>query len=538
MQAPPAPGPGARERAGVGLPLLSGLFLALSHPPSSLPLLSFVALAPLALAVERAPPGPPGRAVTLQAGLVVGAVSWGLLLHWIPAALLPVAPLLAIPAWLATVGLLAALTAVVARGAHALRLRGVPVALALPLAWTAGEWARGQAGILAIPWLPLGGALAPLPAWAAPAELVGVHGLSFWTACVGCGTAGLAAAPRSDGPGDGRRRPSGALALGAVLLLPPLWGAIRNAGLELRSVGEVAAVQLRLHLPPGVPADPAVVTSALAPLLDAVAPGALDLLVLPEAVVDAVVGAGTEPADPLPLLRATAARTGAHLLAGGYAPPPGAPARSGAVLNAALLLRPDGSLEVVHGKRHLVPGIERGLPPPFHRLPGGRHLAEGGMVAGRDPGRIQLPGGDAGILICYEAAFPRAARVPRREGAVVLLAMTHEGWFGPERSTIARAQHIAHLQMRSVETRAGSLRAALDGEALLLDPRGRVVARGGAAPSTLVRGSLYTVDGVPLHVRTGDLAGAGSLLATLLLVVAGGRRPSPGLRQLPSRGRG
>jgi apolipoprotein N-acyltransferase len=528
MPAPSTPGGDVRGWTGAILPVAAGLLLALSFPPLPLPLLAFFALAPLALVVERAPPGPAGGVVALRAGLLAGALSWALLLHWIPMALFPVAPVLAFPVWVATVGFLAALTGAACRGALALRRGGVPGALALPLAWTAVEWARGQAGILAIPWLPLGGALAPLPAWAAPAEVVGVHGLTFWAAVVACGAVGLVvgsgtASASAGGAGAAVQRHRAAALLALLFLLPPFWGWWRNRELDLRPVAEVAAVQLRLHLAPGTPADPVAVTRALIPLLGGLpGGGATDLILLPEAAVDAMVSPGGPLPDPLPLLLATAGRTGARLIVGGYAPAP-SPHPRGSALNAALLLHPDGSMEVVHGKRYLVPGIERGLPPPLDRLPGGRRLAEGGMVPGGPSGRVALPGGEAGVLICYETAFSAAARVPRRDGAGVLLALTHEGWFGREGSA-ARAQHIAHLRMRSVETRAGSLRAAMDGEALLVDPLGRVVARGGDAEAALVRGTLHTVDGVPVHVRTGDVVGAGAFLVSLLLLLAGWRR--------------
>lgn len=542
MPTPPAP-LSSGERAGFSLPLLAGLLLALAFPPSPFPLLAFAALAPLALALERVPSGTAGASGALKAGLLTGFLAWGLLLHWIPGALLPVAPLLALPAWGATVAALAGLTALVAWAALGLRRRGVPVALALPLAWTAGEWVRGNLGPLALPWLPLGGALAPLPAWVAPAELVGVHGLSLWVGVVGCGVVGLAGRGGAEPAGAAPRwtplRVAGSLRGASALvalLLPPAWGAIRNARLDVRPMAEVAAVQLRVDSHPGIPAGAAPVTAALTPLLDTIQRGRVELILLPEALVDAVVAVAGPPGgavDPAPLLHALAARTGAVVVAGAYtpaAPPagrdegrpwPGAGSPGGPAHNAALQFLPDGRVEVVHTKRRLVPGVERGLPPPFHRLPGGPG-GGGGLVPGEVPGRLRLDGGEVGVLICYESAFPSSSRVPRGDGAGALLAMTHERWFG--RGRVAPAQHVAHLQVRAVETRAGILRSALDGEALLIDPLGRVVARGGPAPAALVSGTLHTTPGVSFYVRVGDLAGSGAFLASLLVLASAWRR--------------
>lgn len=528
---PPPSGPGLRSggRRGPEVPggllrpaLLSGVLLFLSFPPFPFPLLGFVALAPLALALEGLPSGPEGRWPALFLGIGSGAVSWALLLHWVPFALLPVTPLAAFPLGILLVAVLAVLTGACLLAAHELRRGGTPVLLALPLSWTALEWTRGNLGALAFPWLPLGTALAPVPALAAPAEVVGVHGLSLWMAVTASGAAAWAS-----GGGRRGREGRGLLPAGVLLLvlLPASWGAWRVDSLALEPVATVAAVQLQLPGDPRRPSDPRAVAPALVRLLDRLEPGAVDLVLLPEAAVDAVVGRGEADPEPLPTLRRQAARLGAPLLAGGYLPVPGRP---GSAVNGVLAVDPEGGVEEVHGKRYLVPAVERALPPPLDRIPGGN---PGGLVPGPGAGRVGVAAAEGAPLVCWEVAFPRAVQRPRREGAAVLLVLTHEGWFGPPGpgSTIPRAHHIAHLQLRAVEGRMGTVRSAFSGEALLVDPAGRITHRGEGSPDTVLTGPLHTMTAPPLFVRTGDLAGSGALAGVLLLLARGAVRRRSGV---------
>jgi apolipoprotein N-acyltransferase len=522
---------------------LSGLLLALSFPPLPLPLLSFVALAPLALVLQRLPPGPSGAPGALLAGVACGAVAWGLLLHWIPGALLPVAPWSALPVFLLVVAGLALLTGAVARLALLLRSRGIPLVAGLPPLWVLGEWLRSALPGMEMAWLPLGNALVAVPALAAPAEWVGVLGLSGWAALAGSAAGVRLARSGAGGEGVTRPLPRGMLRPPVLplllVLLPGVAGWIRNATLTTVPLLGVAALQVDSPGSPGRPPSPGEMLEALAPHL-AAPPGAregVELLLLPEGTLpsnrpvaagDITRARGGDSASGgmdalLGELAAGAARAGVPLVAGGYA----VGERGEGPWNSALTFGPDGGMEVVHRKRHLVPGIEGGSRLLFRWLAAVEGEGRGmPPVRGGEPGAMEVSGRALGFLICYESAFPGAVRRRGSREVEAFLALTHEGWFGEAGlpGAIPGAQHVAHLRMRAVESRSGIVRSAADGEALIVDPRGRVVARGGDGREGWVVGRVEGVEGESLHARTPHL-----LLPGLLLLLLGGvLLPRPG----------
>jgi apolipoprotein N-acyltransferase len=184
-------------------------------------------------------------------------------------------------------------------------------------------------------------------------------------------------------------------------------------------------------------------------------------------------------------------------------------------------------MEVVHRKRHLVPGIEGGSRLLFRWLAAVEGEGRGmPPVRGGEPGVMEVSGRALGFLICYESAFPGAVRRRGSREVEAFLALTHEGWFGEAGlpGAIPGAQHVAHLRMRAVESRSGIVRSAADGEALIVDPRGRVVARGGDGREGWVVGRVEGVAGESLHARTPDLL----LPGFLLLLLGGLLLPRPG----------
>lgn len=542
----PPPVPLSGRTGGVApsalrLGALAGLLLALCFPPVPLPLLAFVALTPLALVLERLPPGPSGARGALMAGVACGVVSWGLLLHWIPRALFPVAPWSALPLFLLVVAALALLTGAVTRLALALRTRGVPVMAGLPLLWVMGEWLRSVLPETELAWLPLGNALVTIPALAAPAEWVGVLGLSGWAALVGT-VVGVHLA--RSGVADERApgtwwRP---LVIPTLLLLPAVAGVIRDRTLTPRPLLGVAALQLQAPGLPGRPPTPGEMQEVLASHL-AAAPGrgeGLDLLLLPEGTLPSnrPVSAGEIPrilpGDPeaggldglLMTLGAGAARAGVPIVAGGYA----VGEEGEGPWNAALAITPQGQIQVVHRKRYLVPGMEGGSRFLFRWLSPWQEGGRGAPpVRGNEPGSLDVAGHSLGVLICYESAFPAAVRRPDTGGVEAFISLTHEGWFGRAGllGSIPRAQHIAHLRMRAVESRSGMVRAAAHGEALIVDPRGRVVARGGDGEEGWVVGTVEGVAGESLHGGTPPLLVPGVLLLLLAALLLPGSRGSP-----------
>lgn len=435
-----------------------------------------------------------------------------------PAALVGVTDL-AVALYLSSVALLAALIGAVGWSLHRLHRRvGLPLWLAVPLAWTAGEWVRAHLpGGLAFPWLGLGTSLTGFPELVGVAELVGARGVTFWLAL----SAGLAAelVVRSR---EGRRRGAAALSLALVLAIPAGWGVWRAASLELRDAGRVAVVRTEVPRDLRTDARRAVdtTTAQLASLVPEPAAGELDLVVWPETAFPVRFG-GPDGEEARRFARSVSRRLGAAVLVGAY----GSSGPEGRRHNSAFLVDSAGPTGFVYHKRFLVPVVERAPP-----LPGGGVGPDrwGGLAPGASWPTGPLGRGlRFGVLVCYESAFPEAARAYARRGADLLVNVTNDDWFGGtfrQAPTAGPRQHSAHLVMRSVENRIPAARSANGGIAMVVDPVGRIHAAASVRAPGLRVAPIRTADVDTLYSRIGDVAGIGSAAATLLLLLAGSAR--------------
>ncbi len=502
------------------LPLLSAGLLLASFPPLHLGVPPFVALVPVAVLVAELPPGADGAGTALRAGLLLGAVYFGLLLHWLVVALFRLSPV-ALPGYLSVVAVLAALVGLVVWALHRLHHGlGLPLWVALPLAWTAGEWLRAHLpGGLAFPWLGLGTSLTGYPELVGIAEVVGARGVTFWLAGVSGLGAGVLVRWRR---GRSWKGASAAAILAAVL--PAAWGVWRADTLRTRPAARVAFLQ------PDVPAEVkeepirAVETTRarLDGLLARIDAGEVDLVVTPETAFPVAL---EEPRwDSLRAwLRAEAREVGAPILVGahGTGTSAGGEARRH---NSAFLVGADGLSGYAYHKRRLVPVVET-APAIFGGVPG---PAPASLASGRSRPLATIAGGARfGTLICYESAFPAEARAYRRAGADFLVNITNDAWYGGERwytRTAGLWQHPAHLVMRAVETRTGVVRAANAGISMLVDPSGRVRESTDLFEEAVRVGDVRTTDVRTFYVRYGDVAGTGSVAAVLVLLLLGARR--------------
>ena len=502
-------------------PLASGILLAAATPPAQSPLLPFVALVPLGGYLLATRTDPRAALSAINAGMLTGAVqhSWGL--RWLPFTLTAVAgPIVGWLAFAAILAVLAGATGAAAWGTHRLLTgrRPLPVAMALPVSWTALEWGLAHLPFgLAFPWAPLGLGLARWPEMLASAELIGVGGVTAWLACVNgllAGAVGRASASAS------RVRPV-VLAVATslvVVVLPIAWGFARASTLEddllVRPVGRVSAAALSVS--PG-PADLEWTETAVAAseaALEGMVEGSTDLVVLPEMIV-AVDPASPAGAALVARLSDRAAQLGAPVLVGMLG------VEGGLSFNSAVLLSGSGVGGFRADKRHLVPGVERAN---VVRAPWLAPAGSGGYSRGEDWPVVAVGPVRVGVLLCYEVAFSADARSLVGNGANTLAALTSDSWFGggPGARGAGIAQQMAHLTMRVVETRVGAVRASNGGPAALLGPTGREESR---AAQGLLTGVVHAASQRTLFVRTGDLAGPLAALSLLLLLAS--RRSAP-----------
>ncbi len=191
--------------------------------------------------------------------------------------------------------------------------------------------------------------------------------------------------------------------------------------------------------------------------------------------------------------------------------------------NAAMLIDTDGRLLDLYWKRHLV---MFGEYIPFANLfPFLRSMTPmpEDITPGDVPGIMELTTGElAGILICFEDLMPYLSRDLVREGAVLFVNLTNDGWFDPYWGSRA---HLDHAVFRSVEFRRPTVRATNTGVSAWIDLRGQVRERLADAETgeVRVRGfKVFTVE-IPqkpertFFARYPAVMFWGALLAALLL---------------------
>ncbi len=143
------------------------------------------------------------------------------------------------------------------------------------------------------------------------------------------------------------------------------------------------------------------------------------------------------------------------------------------VFNSAALVSPLGDWTARYDKMHLVPFGEY-LPFPWlFSFAGGLTKEVGEFQKGTS--RAPLPAGSPlGVFICYESVFPGEVREFADQGAQVFVNISNDGWYG---DSGAYAQHLNQTRMRAIEDDRWILSSTDTGVTASIDPYGRTVAR-------------------------------------------------------------
>jgi apolipoprotein N-acyltransferase len=458
-------------------------------------------LVPLFLALERATPA--------RAALLAGGWLWAsgcLVARWLVHALVGEYGVRAPAAW-AFLGLLgltcAAPLAAAAWAFGRLRPRagllGAPCLLAA--LWTAGEWPRAAAGV---PWMLAAHPLAPLPAAYQIADLGGVTAPGFVLVAWQAGLA-LALARR-------RARP---LVLPSLLAAASLgYGTFRLAGPERGGpqyrIGVVqAAVAQPERFQPGSAARNVRRHAELTRKLAAAGP--LDLVVWSETSVDTDLDRAPGLAAQLAAL---AAGTGVPLVTGT------ARSQDGRRTNSVVLFTPQEGLAGSYAKQRLVPFSEYDPPLLGWLSPLLAPLSEGEPYV---PGELRLLPGPLPLAtpVCFEITYPGLLRRFRAAGALLVLNLSNDAWFG---RTGYPAMHLAHARFRAVELRSFVVRAANTGISAVIDPAGRILASLPVFEEGTLEAEVAAAGAPPLYARLGD-GPVLAIVAALALVAVW--RPAP-----------
>ena len=121
-----------------------------------------------------------------------------------------------------------------------------------------------------------------------------------------------------------------------------------------------------------------------------------------------------------------------------------------------------------------------------------------------------------GVLICFESAFPDMSRVDADRGAQLIVYQTSDSTF---QGSWAPAQHASLSAVRAAETGRPVVQAALTGDTVAFDARGRLLALMTAQQRgvTVVRLGLPPAGARTLYDRLGDYV---PWVATGIVVVA------------------
>jgi len=174
---------------------------------------------------------------------------------------------------------------------------------------------------------------------------------------------------------------------------------------------------------------------------------------------------------------------------------------TGAKSKVAVLIGP-GGMEETYTKTRLVPFGEY---IPFRSALGWlssiSRAAPQNMAAGAGAHVLHtdLPGGrrlNFGILICFESSFPDMSRVDANHGAQVLIYQTSDSTF---QGSWAPEQHASLAALRAAETGRPAVQAALTGDSVAFDARGRLLAWASTTDRGVVR---VTLSLPPADVRT------------------------------------
>jgi apolipoprotein N-acyltransferase len=386
--------------------------------------------------------------------------------------------------------------------------RSAEFALVLaPFLWVAAEWLRGHL-FGGFPWGTLGYSQYLRLRVIQIAELAGVHGVSFVLLAVNAALAGCVVLRW--------RQALGGLGAAAVLLAGTLaFGAVRLAEPPPTTVGRVAVIQPSIEQP--LKWEPRHTRETLGiyfALLRRVGEQHPALIVWPETAAPTILR--RDPAL-VERFRVASAELRVPMLLGSV------DEVDRRFRNTAFLITDQGIVGR-YDKIHLVPFGE--FVPLSGVLGFVRGWAEfiAELEAGSRAVVFDAPPAPFGVVICYEGIFPDLFRQFVRDGALLMVNMTNDAWFG---RTSGPEQHLAMYPFRAVEHRVSVVRAANTGVSAFIAPSGIIVRR----LHLFERGVM--TETVPLRARRtlftrfGDWLGLLSLAVTTAALAGTWRRAGP-----------
>jgi apolipoprotein N-acyltransferase len=347
--------------------------------------------------------------------------------------------------------------------------------MAIPFLWVAVELARTR--VTGFPWNLLGVAQVDNLALCRIATRTGVYGISFEIMLVNVAVAAVFLVPR-------RKR-------GPLLVAALASAAVLQAGRLVDappSAADHAALLVQQNLPVSADwtrdyfertlqqlTDLTVKFSTLSP--PSIVPGKtsatkIDLIVWPESpapfytndpLFRQAVNEVARQADTWVVTGAIGTTVAAH-----------SAGQASQVFNSAALVSPAGEWVGRYDKVHLVPFGEYLPFPHLFAFAAGLTKEVGEFQQGQSRAPLDAGGTKLGVFICYESVFPDEIRQFADQGAQVFVNISNDGWYG---DSGAYSQHLNQTRMRAIENDVWLLSATDTGVTASIDPWGRIVAR-------------------------------------------------------------
>ena len=347
--------------------------------------------------------------------------------------------------------------------------------ISIPFLWVAVELARTL--VTGFPWDLLGTAQVDNISLSRISTWTGVYGISFEIMLVNVAVAAAFLVPR-------KKR-------NTLLLAAVAAAAVLQAG-RLVDAPAMVADRAALLVQENVPVDEnwtrdtfertlrelvelsekaqAASSSSSSAAAGAAGAGKTDLIVWPESPAPFFA---SDPLFRSPVSE-MARQTRSWVVTGAIGSKPAVSGSASQVFNSAALVSPSGDWAARYDKVHLVPFGEY-LPFPWlFSFAGGLTKEVGEFKSGMSRAPLEAGSERLGVFICYESVFPDEVRQFANQGAQVFVNISNDGWYG---DSGAYAQHLNQTRMRAIENERWILSATDTGVTASIDPYGRTVAR-------------------------------------------------------------
>jgi apolipoprotein N-acyltransferase len=196
------------------------------------------------------------------------------------------------------------------------------------------------------------------------------------------------------------------------------------------------------------------------------------------------------------------------------------------VFNSAALISPSGDWTARYNKVHLVPFGEYLPFPRLFAFAGGLTKEVGEFETGTSRAPLDAGNAPLGVFICYESVFPDEVRQFADQGAQVLVNLSNDGWYG---DSGAYAQHLNQTRMRAIENSRWILSATDTGVTAAIDPYGRTVARLPRKERAALVAPYALTSVTTFYTRHGDwFAGLCAIISAGALLMRFGLHMKPG----------